>query len=168
MIIVNMYACVCSVAQSCSVLWDPMHYRPPGSSVHGISLARILEWVAVSSYRDLPYRGSNLGFLHCRQILYHWAIWEVCQTHLADLFGHRDLSVSWTWSLSPSSRRGHWGTVWLGYTAGECQSQDSKSWSPSLSPKILLFLKRFIFIWLYWVIIVACGLFCCSMQDLVP
>ena len=28
--------------------WDPMDCRPPGSSVHGIFQARILEWVAIS------------------------------------------------------------------------------------------------------------------------
>ena len=37
----------------------------PGSSVHGILQVRILEWVA------FPFsRGSFLGLLHCRQILY--------------------------------------------------------------------------------------------------
>ena len=35
----------CSVTQSCPTLWDPMDCSPPGSSVHGISQARILEWV---------------------------------------------------------------------------------------------------------------------------
>ena len=35
-------------AQSCPSLCDPMDYSPPGSSVHGISQARILEWVAIS------------------------------------------------------------------------------------------------------------------------
>ena len=35
------------VAQSCLTLCDPMDCRPPGSSVHGILQARILEWVAV-------------------------------------------------------------------------------------------------------------------------
>ena len=35
--------------QSCPTLCDPMDYSPPGSSVHGISLARILEWVAMPS-----------------------------------------------------------------------------------------------------------------------
>ena len=34
------------VAQSCPTLCDPMD--PPDSSVHGISQARILEWVAIS------------------------------------------------------------------------------------------------------------------------
>ena len=31
-----------------------MDYSPPGSSAHGISQARILEWVAISFYEDLP------------------------------------------------------------------------------------------------------------------
>ena len=34
------------VAHSCSTLWDPMDCSPPGSSVHGILQARILEWGA--------------------------------------------------------------------------------------------------------------------------
>ena len=35
------------VAQSCLTLYDPMDCGPPGSSVHGILQARILEWVAI-------------------------------------------------------------------------------------------------------------------------
>ena len=36
------------VAQSCLTLCDPRDCSTPGSSVHGISQARILEWVAIS------------------------------------------------------------------------------------------------------------------------
>ena len=35
------------VTQMCLTLRDPMDYSPPGSSVHGISQAKILEWVAI-------------------------------------------------------------------------------------------------------------------------
>ena len=42
---------VCSVAQSCLNLGDPMDCSPPGSSVHGILQARTLEWVAMPSSR---------------------------------------------------------------------------------------------------------------------
>ena len=35
--------------QSCPAICDPMDCSPPGPSVHGISQARILEWVAISS-----------------------------------------------------------------------------------------------------------------------
>ena len=37
--------------QSCPAVCDLMDYSPPGSSVHGILQARILEWVAMSSCR---------------------------------------------------------------------------------------------------------------------
>ena len=39
---------LCSVAQSCPALCDPIDYSPPGFSVHGIIQARILEYVAIS------------------------------------------------------------------------------------------------------------------------
>ena len=45
------------VAQSCPTPCDPMDDSPPGSSVHGILQARILEWVAISFSRDLPDPG---------------------------------------------------------------------------------------------------------------
>ena len=36
------------VAHSCLILRDPMDCSPPGSSVHGISQARVLEWGAIA------------------------------------------------------------------------------------------------------------------------
>ena len=36
------------VAESCPILSDPMDYSPPGSSVHGIFQARVLEWGAIA------------------------------------------------------------------------------------------------------------------------
>ena len=42
------------VIKLCPTLCDPMACSPPGSSVHGISQVRILEWDAISFSRDLP------------------------------------------------------------------------------------------------------------------
>ena len=42
------------VAKLCLTLATPMDYSPPGSSVHGILQARILEWVAISFSNFLP------------------------------------------------------------------------------------------------------------------
>ena len=39
------------VAQSCPALCNPMDCSLPGSSVHGIFQARILEWVAISFFK---------------------------------------------------------------------------------------------------------------------
>ena len=36
------------VTQSCPTLSDPMHCSLPGSSIHGIFQARVLEWVAIA------------------------------------------------------------------------------------------------------------------------
>ena len=36
------------VAQSCPTLCDPMDYSLPGSSIHGIFQARVLEWGAIA------------------------------------------------------------------------------------------------------------------------
>ena len=38
---------------SCLTLCDPMDCSPPGSSIHGIFQARVLEWVAISFSKDV-------------------------------------------------------------------------------------------------------------------
>ena len=48
----------CSDTQSCPTLCDPMDCSPPGSSVHGILQARIMEWGAICYSR-----GSSLHLL---------------------------------------------------------------------------------------------------------
>ena len=40
------------VAQSCPPLCDPVNCSLPGSSIHGILQARVLEWVAISFSRE--------------------------------------------------------------------------------------------------------------------
>ena len=48
------------VTKLCPTLCDPMDHSPPGFSVHGISQARRLEWVAILFSRG----SSNLHLLH--------------------------------------------------------------------------------------------------------
>ena len=50
-----------SVIQSYLTLCDPMDCSPPGSSVHVILQARILEWVAVSFSRGPPQSRDQTG-----------------------------------------------------------------------------------------------------------
>ena len=47
------------VCQSCLTLCDPTDCSPPGSSVHGILQARILEWVAISFSRQEYWSGYH-------------------------------------------------------------------------------------------------------------
>ena len=58
-------------------LCDPMNYSPAGSSVHGISQARILQWVAISISRVYSWPRDQAwvsciadSILPCRRILY--------------------------------------------------------------------------------------------------
>ena len=50
------------VTQSCPTLCDPMNCGPPGSSVHGILQARILEWVAIS-FSAWPHNPPKILYL---------------------------------------------------------------------------------------------------------
>ena len=73
---ISFYYC-CSVTELCLTLCTPMNCSPPNSSVHGISQARILEWVAMFFSRGSFWirdwiRISCIG----RRILYHWATCE--------------------------------------------------------------------------------------------
>ena len=49
--------CVCAQSLSHVRLCNPMDYSPPGSSVHGILQARILEWLPCPSPGGLPNPG---------------------------------------------------------------------------------------------------------------
>ena len=66
--------------QSCPTLCNPIDCSLPGSSVHGILQARILEWVAMPSSRgsSQPRDRTHISYISCigRQILYQCATWE--------------------------------------------------------------------------------------------
>ena len=56
--------------QSCLTLCDPMDCSPPGSSVHGILQARILEWVVISFTRGSALPRSWT----CISSVLHWQV----------------------------------------------------------------------------------------------
>ena len=80
---VHTYACVLSHSVMPS-LCDPMDSSPPGSSVHGIVQARILEWVAISFSRgsSWPRVLTCVSCVFCidRWTLYHWTTGEAQDT----------------------------------------------------------------------------------------
>ena len=75
------------VTQSCPTLWDPMDCRPPGSSVHGILQARILEWLAISFSRgsSWPRNQTQISCIAGR-FFTNWAMreapWKSANTFL--------------------------------------------------------------------------------------
>ena len=73
--------CVCLVTQSCSTLCDPVDCSPPGSSVHGILQARVLECVVMPSSRGSSCQGLN------------WISWVSCITGDSYCWAARDLFI---------------------------------------------------------------------------
>ena len=67
----------CLVTKLCPTFWDPMECSPTGSSVYGISQARILEWVAIFFSRgsSQPRDQTHISYTG-KRILQHWATWE--------------------------------------------------------------------------------------------
>ena len=68
-----------ALAQSCPTLRDPMDCSLPGSSVHGILQARILEWVAISFSRisSQPRDWTWVSRIAGR----HFTIWAIRKAH---------------------------------------------------------------------------------------
>ena len=58
------------VAQPCPTLSDPMDCSPPGSSVHGIFQAKVLEWGAIASSNMNVY--FNLIFKIAKDLYGHF------------------------------------------------------------------------------------------------
>ena len=71
-------------AQSCPILCNPMDCSPPGSSVHCIFQAKLLDWVAISFSRasSQPRDLTCVCGISCIdwQILYHCATWYLWHT----------------------------------------------------------------------------------------
>ena len=73
------------ITQLCPTLCNPMDCILPGSSLHGILQARILEWVSISFSRG-PSQPRDWTCISCigRQILCHWS-------HLGSMTNHKYL-----------------------------------------------------------------------------
>ena len=70
------------VTQSCPILCNPMIYSSPGSSVHGILQARILEWVAISfSRRSFWTRDQTLVSGTTSRFFTIWATREASRSY---------------------------------------------------------------------------------------
>ena len=64
----NFVVCACSINQPC----DAMDCSPPGSCVHGILQARILEWVAISFSNAWKWKVKVKSLSHARLLVTPW------------------------------------------------------------------------------------------------
>ena len=126
------------VAQSFLTLCNPIECNSPGSPVHGILQARILEWVVISSSRVLSYKCS-LFILNTRSLLDIW--FENIFSHCV---GCLLLSDCVFWGMK--SFQFWWSPIYFSLVV-DAIGVISKEWSPNsrlsrfipmLSPKHLL------------------------------
>ena len=79
---------------------DPMDCSPPGSSVHGILQKRILEWVSMPSFRDLPSPGIEPASLMspalAGRFFTTYATWEA---HISLFSSVQSLSHVWLFPI---------------------------------------------------------------------
>ena len=129
------YVCAKSL-QSCPILCNPMDCGPPGSSVHWIFQAKILEWVChVLPPGDLPNQGSNphlLCLLHQQvgslPLVSHGKRIAAQVSHIS----HTTQSLRWhmlehtpgRWSRAAAAAAPHEGPR----TGPCCPSRPSRAW----------------------------------------
>ena len=104
--------CVC-VLTHVRLFTTPMDYSPPGSSVHGIIQARILEWVVISYSRgsSWPRDWTCVCCISCigRQILYHCTNWETRYKLTINYQKTKNIFKMWMYGLSDFKS---WICIW--------------------------------------------------------
>ena len=89
------------VAQSCLTLYDPMDCSLPGSSVHGVLQARILEWVAIPFSRGSSWpRDRTWVSCTASRVFTNWATKEAHRYYQCT--GNTG-EIKWKWTLSVMS-----------------------------------------------------------------
>ena len=88
-------------AQSCLTLCDPMDCSLPGSSVHGILQARILEWGAIAF--SVIINAQNLFFCECLYLCHFWIClyWLLFLLGMDYIFLLVLMSSNWLWFSRP-------------------------------------------------------------------
>ena len=85
------------VAQSCLTLHDPMDCSSPGSSVHGILQARVLEWVAIAF--------STMIFIReCSAYVFLWELKDTC----TPMFSATLFTMAKTWKQPKCLLKEEW------------------------------------------------------------
>ena len=125
--------------QSYSALWVPMDSSPPGSSVHGILQARILEWVAAQSRilewvailfsggSSLPRNWTQVSCIAGR-FFYHLSHqergWDLCQHCVSTsptclIVGFSSFAWCVVWGVFRGNSESHSRRFWVSMEGGK-------------------------------------------------
>ena len=139
----NFYHFVCLVAQSCPTHCDPRDCSPPGSSVHGISQARILEWVAMLSSRG-SLQPRDWTQVSCKAGRFFYCLSQQGPSITFPNLNSEERDDSAFWERVPSLGQCHAillesSPVYTLVPWGLCSSLLCMSWIGELGPWVLLF-----------------------------
>ena len=160
------------VTQLCLTLWDPTDCSLPESSVHGIPRQRILEWVAMPSFRGSSQPRDQTQVSHIAGGFF--TIWAALFFSLSVYLPLPFLKSS---SLAQSARKSiKWARMPWVCTLLKHQPNSGPFLCHELDNCLLIFFfNMYLFIWLHLVLDAACRIFpfgmwtlSCSMWDLVP
>ena len=130
---------MCLVAQWYLTLCNPMNCSLPGSSVHGMFQARILEWVAISSSRGTsqPRDQTHISCISCigKWILYHWAIWKA-HIDLQVLSNYQQCSESCPCPKTHTHTAFIHSFLWLDTYSWDRRKKDLKEWGGTIIHKL--------------------------------
>ena len=95
---------VSEATQSCPTLCGPVDCNPPGSSIHVILQARILEWLAISFARGSSQLRDRTQVSHIAGRRFNlWATREAMLSRLVVTFLPRNKRLLLSWLQSPSA-----------------------------------------------------------------
>ena len=130
--------CVCVCAQPSQTLCNSIGCTPPGSPIHGISEAKILEQIAISFSRGSSpprIRSSSCIFCIGRRILYHYVTWEALNDYVK--WKWRSLTCVWLFVTPWTIRSMEFSRAeyWSGYSfssPGDLPNPRTEPRSPTL------------------------------------
>ena len=100
------------VAQLCPPLSYPMDCSPPGSSIHGIFQARVLEWGAVAFSRTNKLEDHNLSFGDFLvKLMRHYRIFFLCSPKKKKKTNPPRTSVAVPWLKNLPCNAGNWSLI---------------------------------------------------------
>jgi len=128
------HVCVrAKLLQSCLTLCDPMDYSLPGSSVHGILQARILEWVAMPCSRgsSQPRDGTCVSVSPALSGRFFTTstTWETLLNVSQSALKKRKVLICGDWQIPYCEYSHHgWFSAPSGWTTGSQNSQKINHW----------------------------------------
>ena len=146
--------------QSCPTLFDSMDRSPPGSAVHGISQARILEWAALPSSRGFsqPRDKTCISYVSC-------LLYQACSLALGHL-GSPGCTDGWReiW-VCAIGRWKRWTTILIHFFLPPVSTG---LWLRVCSVLMSLQVDKFLFSWFPWVREVKVKSVCGTMFQCAP